>query len=1078
LLEELLQKARPAAPQEKRRKSEYEAPLSFAQQRLWFFEQLMPGSVVYNMLMPIPLPFAVDAPILLDAVNEIVARHDVLRATFRSVDGKPVQAIAPGLKLEMPVGDLRGLAPDERESAIARFLNEDALAPYDLANGPLVRVRLLRFGDAEHTLILAMHHITSDAWSVSVFYRELCEIYAAFAAGKPSPLPDLQIQYPDYAVWQRNWLRGETLERQLGYWKKQLEGVAPIELPFDRPRPANMTFRGGYAPVKIEGPLLDRLRALGARHDCTLFMTVLAAFQVLLYRHTGQSDVVVGTAVANRNHGDAEQLIGFFINSLVMRTSLAGNPTFCELLARTRETALGAYAHQDIPFEMLVEHLQPERDFTRNPFFQVLFQLQRAGGSKGEQEIGPPKQLQNAVFDLHAFLNEHPDGLEGRLEYNAALFDDLTIARIVERFGVLLEAIAGNADRPIDELAVLTPAERLQMLVEWLPGPAPLPEIPSIHAWFESQAARTPQVAAVAAAGETVTYEELNRRADRVARALCELGAGRGDRVALQLERSVEIVASILGVLKTGAAYVPIEPDTPEERLRFMLDDCGARAMITAEGLRRLTPAASSAPSLAASPATQPSPIDTAYLIYTSGSTGAPKGVPVPHRCLIYSTWARLQYYEEPVGRYLLLSPFAFDSSVAGIFWTLCSGGCLEIPTRAELADIPELAFRVDRAGVTHLLATPSLYARLLDWFEVSALRLKAAIVAGEACPAALSAYHFERMPHVPLYNEYGPTEATVWSTVYRCEALPSAPGEGRAGAPPIGRPIPNARVYIVGRGEQKNNVQPVPLGVAGELWIGGPGVTPGYWNRPELTAERFVPDPFAGGEAVAYRTGDLAKYLPDGNIVFLGRIDNQVKVRGYRIELGEIEAALLAHPAIAECAAFAWKYEDDTRLAAWLTPSGPRVAAEEIAGFLRQRLPEYMIPASMTWVEELPRNANGKLDRAALAANPERFDAVEYVAPRNPVEKALAGLYAELLGAAPGIHADFFRMGGHSLLATRLLSRVNRAFQIDLPLATVFRASNIAALAAEVEQAVVEQLDGTLENQLEDQSENQETRS
>jgi amino acid adenylation domain-containing protein len=1041
-LEQLLQKGQPSRPAG-HRASVYEAPLSFAQQRIWFFEQLMPGAPVYNILMPLPLPMAVDADRLRDAVNEIVARHEALRTTFKSADGNPMQVIAPDLKLEMPVADLRGLPPAECEREIGRFLTEDGLAPYDLVAGPLLRVRLLRLGETNHQLLLAMHHIVSDAWSITVFYRELRAIYAAFAAGQPSPLSPLTIQYPDFAVWQTDWLRGEVLERQLEYWKKQLGGIVPIDLPFDRPRPANMTFQGGFALVTIEGALLARLRALGARHDCTLFMTILAAFQVLLYRHSGQDDVVVGSPVANRNRADIEQLIGFFINSVVIRTSLAGNPTFHELLVRTRETALGAYAHQDIPFEMLVEHLQPERDFTRNPFFQVLFQLQTVGGASGEQEIPPVKQLHNAVFDLNAFLLEFPDAVRGRLEYNAALFDESTVRRMAERFGVLLEAIAENAECRIEDLPVLTAVERRQLLLEWNPPAEPIPEIRTIHEWFETQAARTPHAPAVAVASVIVTYEELNRRAETVAHELRELGVGSGDRVALQLERSIDMVASLLGVLKAGAAYVPIDPDSPEERLQFVLQDCGARVIITEQGAR-----ATSAPSVPGSP-------DTAYLIYTSGSTGVPKGVSVPHRCLVYSTWARLRFYQDPVERYLLLSPFAFDSSVAGIFWTLCSGGCLEIATREELADIPELAFKVDRAGITHLLATPSLYARLLDWFEVSALRLKAAIVAGEACPASLTAYHFERIPQVALYNEYGPTEATVWSTVYRCQP-------DRPGAPPIGRPIPNARAYIVGPGRQL-----VPLGVAGELWIGGPGVADGYRNRPELTAERFLPDPFTDGDSRVYRTGDLTKYLPDGNIVFIGRTDNQVKVRGYRIELGEIESALLTHPAIAECAAFAWQYQDDTRLSAWLVPSGERIATEEVTGFLRRRLPEYMLPSSLTWVKELPRNVNGKLDRAALAANPERFDAEEYVAPRNTVEQALAGFYAEVLGIPePGIHANFFRLGGHSLLATRLLSRVNRAFQIDLPVVAMFRASTVAELAVEVEQAVVDQLANTEETQ------------
>jgi len=1036
LLEKLLQKTGPARSAVPKRAATYEAPLSFAQQRLWFFEQLMPGTAVYNMLMPLRLNLEVSPKTLLDAINEILARHDALRTTFRSADGKPTQVIAAELKLEMPVTDLRGFPADQREAETARLLAEHALVPYDLTIGPLLRLRLLCLDSEEYLLLLSMHHIVSDAWSMGVFYQELGDLYPAFATGKPSPLRPLPIQYPDFAVWQRDWLRGEVLDRQLSYWKTHLEGVVPIDLPCDHPRPANMSFRGGYVPLGAGPTLLSHLKALGAGSECTLFMTVLAAFQVFLFRHTGQEDVVVGTPVANRNHADIEKLIGFFVNSLVMRTNLAGNPTFREVLARVRAIALGAYAHQDIPFEMLVEHLQPQRDFTRNPIFQVLLQLQSIQATKGDFDAPPGCQLNNAVFDLNVNLFEAPDCLYGRFEYNAALFDSSTAEQMAARFGVLLEAIAEDPDRAIGDLPILTEAERTKLLTNWNPAAPDAPEIATIHAWFERQAAASPDAPAVSAGDCSVTYTELNQRANALCLRLRELGVGPGDRVALCLDRSIESIVAILAIMKTGAAYVPIDPEYPAERLQFMLEDCGARAIVTAEG---------PAPVLASA---VPGRSDTAYVIYTSGSSGTPKGVAVPHRSLVHSTRARLQYYKELVGRFLLLSPLAFDSSIAGIFWTLCSGGCLEIATRSDMADIPELAFGIERKKITHLLAVPSLYARLLDWFEVPALRLKAAIVAGEVCPPNLVAYHFERMPQVALYNEYGPTEATVWATVYPCSVDSPSPV-------PIGRPIPGARVYIVDR-----NGKPVPPGVAGELWIGGEGVASGYWNRPDLTAERFIADPFHGRDSRVYRTGDLARHLPDGNIEFRGRMDDQVKVRGYRVELGEIEAALSAHPAVAECAVFAWKYDDDTRLGCWAVPAGERVASDELIDFLRRQLPDYMIPPSIAWVTELPRNANGKLDRSALVADPERFDAEEYVAPQTPVEKALAALYAEVLGVPePGIHANFFRLGGHSLLATRLLSRVNKTFQIELALPVIFKTPTIAELAVEVERVLVDEI-------------------
>ncbi len=1038
LLARLLETSSSQRPAVQRRGSVFQAPLSFAQQRLWFFEQLMPGTSVYNMMIPLRLDIAVSAHTLLDAINEIVARHEALRTTFRATDGKPAQFVAPELKIEMPRHDLRYLPHEEQQAESTRIFLAASQAPYDLTTGPLFRAHLLQYGDEDYLLMLCMHHIVSDAWSTTVLIEELDALYDAFSLGQPSPLPPLPIQYPDFAVWQREWLSGEVLDRQLSYWKKQLDGIVPIDLPCDYSRPASMTFHGKYVPIGAGAALLTRLRALSALQDCTLFMTLLAAFQVFLFRHTGQADVVVGTPVANRNHADVEKLIGFFVNSLVMRTSLDGNPTFREVLARVRETALGAYAHLDIPFEMLVENLQPERDFTRNPIFQVLFQVQTMRSNR-EMDTPPGGQLHNAVFDLNVNLYEQPNALVGRFEFNAALFDEPTAQRMAARFAALLEAIVEDPDRRIGELPMVPEPERCQ-IEQWnAAAAAEIDATPrTIHEWFERQASSTPDAPAVSAGGASITYAELNQRANDLAQRLRELGVTPGDRVAVRLPRSAKTIVAILGALKAGAAYVPLDPDYPADRLRFMLEDCGARVVVTPDGVKVLRASA------------DPAPAETAYILYTSGSTGTPKGVCVPHRSLVYSTWARLQYYADPVERYLLLSPFSFDSSVAGIFWTLCSGGCLEIATNEEMEDIPELALRIERQNITHLLAVPSLYARLLDWFEVSALRLKTAIVAGERCPPTLVAYHFERLPDVPLYNEYGPTEATVWSTVHRC-------GPEDKTIVPIGRPIPGARIYIVDR-----LGRPVPIGVPGEMWIGGPGVAHGYWNRPDLTGERFIPDPFQEGASRLYRSGDMAKYRNDGNIVFLGRADNQVKVRGYRIELGEIESALLAHPSVAECAAFTWNLEDDTRLAVWAVAGGERVPSSELTAFLRRRLPSYMAPASITWVDALPRNANGKLDRAALAANPQRLDEEVYVAPRTPVEKTLAGLYQEVLGIPePGIWSDFFRLGGHSLLATKLLSRVNKTFQIDLPLPSLFRASTVGELAAEVERVLVNEIAG-----------------
>jgi amino acid adenylation domain-containing protein len=1067
LLERLLKKdaANAAPPRIGRRPVESEVPLSFAQQRIWFFEQLMPGTTVYNMPLPLRLKIPVNHAALHKSINEIVRRHEALRTTFQTLDGKPLQVVSPALNLELPLIDLRGHSEEERETELARLMAEDDATPFDLTAGPLLRARLVRMDLQDYALLIGMHHIVSDSWSIGIFFQEFSALYAAFASGQPSPLPELPIQYGDFAVWQRNWLQGEVLQQQLAYWKNNLEGIAPIDLPCDRPRPSTPSFRGGNVPLTVGFELVSKLRALAAQQECTLFMVMLAAFQVLLGRYTDRDDVVVGTPVANRNHAEIEGLIGFFINSLVMRTDLSGNPSFREALARLREIALGAYANQDVPFEILVERLQPERDLTRNPLFQVLFQLQSAGKASSGAGASVALPRDNAIFELNANLWELSDSIAGTLEYNADLFDEATVSRMTGHFGVLLQAIADDPGIGIGDLPILTEPERRQLLDDWNANRQEYPKHQTIVQLFEEQVARTPAAPAVAMDEESLTYSELNERADRLASRLRESGAGVSDRIGICLERSVDSVVAILGVLKSGAAYVPFDPEYPPDRLRFLLDDSGVRAVVTQTSLLDRLP--DPLPEIVAmdrdeqprarerageSADTAASSDDTAYIVYTSGSTGTPKGVAVPHGCLSHSTWARLLYYREPVKRFLLLSPFSFDSSIAGIFWTLVSGGCLEIAGNEALASPLELAIDVERKHVTHLLSVPSLYTHLLDSFEFGAPELKVAIVAGEACPSTLVRLHFDALPHVALFNEYGPTEASVWATVFECR-----PDEAHR-TPPIGRPIPNARTYIVDR-----NLQPVPVGVPGELWIGGEGVARGYWNRPDLTAERFIDDPFTGGGARVYRTGDRARYLPGGDIEFLGRMDEQVKVRGYRIELGEIEAALLAHPAVAECAAFVWKHVDDARLAACAVARGEPVESEELIDFLRQRLPDYMVPPSIAWVASLPRNVNGKLDRAALSANPEQPGGrVEYIAPRTPIEEVIAALYSELLGVQQiGIHDNFYRLGGHSLLATQLLSRVNKAFQLQLPLPLMFEADTVASLAEVVEQNLVDEIAG-----------------
>lgn len=1038
-----------------RRDSDGTAPLSFAQQRLWFFDQLMPGTTVYNLAMPLPLKLDLNVQVLERALNEIVRRHEVLRTSFIGIDGKPVQVIAPKLRIPLPVHDLRD--NPEKDIEAQRLTAEEAALPFDIKKAPLIRTRLVRLDDQDYILLLTMHHIVSDAWSINIFFQELNALYNTWLEGKSSPLPELPLQYSDFAIWQREWLQGKIIEEQLRYWEQQLAGLQTCSLPGDRPRPKISSFRGASHHLRLDGSLAQKVKKLSAELEATPFMTQLAALKVLVHRYTGQDDIVIGSPTANRNRSEIEPLIGFFVNSVVMRTHLEGNPSFAEAVARVRDCALGAYCNQDLPFEMLVEQLQPERDLGRNPLFQIMFQVLIA-----ESNLTAMPQRSNSVFDLTLTLWEMPDGIAGQFEYNTDLFEAATIERMAERYRIVLECVLEDPSCHIGDINLLSEAESHQLLFDWNATESDCPRDSGIHQLIEEQANLHPLAPAVVSGEESLTYADLNMRANQLAHYLKTRGAGSGKLVGISLEPTLDTVVALLAVLKAGAAYVPFDPVYPIERLSFLLEDCNPILVITREVLVPRLPALdgravlldrdaeSIAPHSTENPVTSVEDGEnTAYVIYTSGSTGRPKGVCVSHRSLVHSTFARLIYYRGPVQRFLLVSPFSFDSSVAGIFWTLCSGGALHIAPRETVRDPLQLAGEIVRSRITHVLTVPSLYFALLNSFDVVGLELKIVIVAGEVCKAELVRRHFALLPRVELVNEYGPTEATVWSTAYRCIAESSED-------PFIGRPIANTHLYIV-----DGNHRPVPVGVYGELWIAGLGVAQGYLNRADLTAERFIPNPFEPGGQRVYRTGDLARYRPDGNLEFMGRKDQQVKIRGFRIELGEIEACLASHPAVAECAAFTWNRGGDTHLAVCAAPRGEIPPNEDVLIFLRRQLPEYMVPPGIIWLGELPRNQNGKLDRRALTGDLAQAAAREqYVAPRTTAETTIALLYAEVLGIAPpGVHDNFYRLGGHSLLATQLLSRVNRAFQLDLPLRVMFEAVTVATLADVVEQQVLEEI-------------------
>ncbi len=900
-----------AIPTILRRQGGGSPPLSFAQQRLWILDQFQPGSSLFSENFALRLEVPLLIPILERSINEIVRRHEALRTTFVAVEGEPVQVIAPELKVPLEVVDLRALGLAEREREVERLATEEARRPFDLAKGPLIRTTLLRLGSKDHVFLLNMHHIISDGWSMTVFSNELTKLYAAFSMGRPSPLPELPIQYADFALWQRGWLAGEVLKGQLAYWERQLAAFPALRLPTDRPRSGAPTFEGAFEWMTIPREAMDALKALGEREGTTRFMTLLAAFKVLLLRYCGQEDIVVGAPIANRNRAEIEPLIGFFVNMLVMRTDLSGNPTFREALRRIKEVALGAYAHQDLPFEKLVEELQPERDLAKNPLFQVSFQwLQTPEPVRGDTGVDTrPIEIQRgtANVDLAFDVYEGSKGTGGiRIEYSTELFDVATIQRMTRHFQVLLGGIIAHPDEQLSKLPLLTEGERRQMLVEWNDTAAGYPTGAPVHELFESQAERTPDAVAVRYESRRMSYRELDRRSNQLARHLEGLGVGPESLVGVCVERSPEMVVALLGVLKAGGAYVPLDPTYPKERLAFMLGDTGAGWLLTQGRLVSQLPAHEArlvqldgdqeaiARQRETAPATVVSAGDLAYVIYTSGSTGTPKGVMVTHRGLSnHMSWLQSALALNETDRMVQKYSLSFDVATLEIFAPLLAGAQLVLARSERYLDPAYLLKLMADEKVTIIDLVPSLLGLLLEEEGMAACGdLRRVCCGGEVLPIELQERFFEATD-AELHNLYGPTEATIGSTIWTCKR------DLALGTVPIGRPIANTQAYVLDR-----HLNPAPIGVPGELHLGGAGLARGYLNQPELTAERFVPHPFDSRPgARLYKTGDLVRYLPDGNLEFLGRMDRQVKIRGFRIELGEIEASLKEHPGVRDAA-------------------------------------------------------------------------------------------------------------------------------------------------------------------------------
>jgi amino acid adenylation domain-containing protein len=1042
-------------------------PLSFAQQRLWFLQQLDPRSTAYNIPVNTRFRGPLDLGVLAACFRALAARHESLRTTFLTVEGEPWQVIAPGAPVNLPLVDLGDLAAETRERELRRLSREQAQTPFDLSRGPLLRLVAVAEGAAEHAVLATMHHIISDGWSLAVFVRELGVLYEAFSAGRPSPLADLEVQYADFACWQRGWLSGEVLEGELGYWRRRLSGSPVLELPTDRPRPAIQTPRGASLRFDLGGErLLAATHDLGRRQGVTLFMTLLAAFEVLLHRYSGQDDIAVGTSIANRNHLQTESLIGFFVNTLVLRTDLAQAPTFAGLLEQVRTVALEAYAHQDLPFEKLVEDLQPRRDLSRSPLFQVMFSLLNA---PRDPLVLPGVTLEPfaeesgaSKFELTLAFWERDSRLGGATEWKTDLFDRTTIARLLQGCESLLEGAVADAGRLVSDLPLLAEAERFQLLREWNDTTIKATPALCLHELFERQAARTPEAVALACAGEEITYRELDERSSRLAHALRRLGVAPETRVALLLDRSPLAIVAMLGTLKSGGAYLPIDRGAPHERVAAILADAAAPVLLTQESLSgrfaqagvRVLRLDSDWDWIAACPphrsATTPV-ASAAYVIYTSGSTGAPKGVVVEHRQIV----GYLKGLEARLGlpwgtSFAAVQPLSVDSSKTAVYPPLLGGGTLHLISEEMALDPQALASYFAAHRVEALKIAPSHLAALLGSARPEPLLPRSwLILGGEA-----SRLEWVRGLAAPggdlrVFNHYGPTETTVGMLTCRVEPALAA---GPSLTTPLGRPLPGARAHVLDR-----ELQPVPKGVAGELYIGGDCVARGYLGRPALTAERFVPDPFADAAGLRlYRTGDLVRTFADGNVEFLGRIDQQVKIRGFRIELGEVEAVLCRHPGVREGLVVAREdLAGSLRLVGYVVPrSEVPPAVEELQQSLREVLPEHMVPTAFVFLEALPRNAHGKADRKALPA-PGWLPAGGYVAPRTPAEELLVGIFAQLLHAERvGAGDDFFVLGGHSLLATQLVSRVRECFGVELPVRAVFEAPSVSALAAAIERA------------------------
>ncbi|MGJ5674777.1 MAG: amino acid adenylation domain-containing protein [Nostochopsis sp.] len=1030
-------------------------PLSFAQQRLWFIDQLEGENCVYNVPFFWQISGFLNISALKKAIAQIIQRHEVLRTSFCVVDESPIQVIHAHPQLKMQVLDWRQLTAKDQLSKAQQLATEELQKPFDLSNPPLLRVKLLQLADQSHLLLIIIHHIVCDGWSMDIFRRELFTLYTAFCAGESSPLPELSLQYADFAHWQRQWLQGEVLQTQLNYWQKQLAAVPPLlELLTDQPRPSVQSFKGRSEFLKLNQDLTQKLKRLSQESGTTLFMTLLTAFTLLLSRYSGQEDIVVGSAIANRNRREIEPLIGFFVNTVALRTNLQGNPTFLELLQRVKQVTLDAYDHQDLPFEKLVDELGLERSLSHHPLFQVAFSLQNETQEKLEIPGLTLTRFEcentTTLFDLSLIFRETPQGLTGEWEYATDLFEVETIQRMVRHFEVLLRLIVDHPQQSINTLPLLTENERQQLQI-WNQTQTDYPHDKTLVDLFETQVEKNPNNIALVFESQSLTYQQLNQKANQLAHYLIQNHQIQPDTlIGICVERSLEMIVGVLGILKAGAAYVPIDPNYPQERIQWILQDSETSLLLTQSFLTEKLPLTQLkhlcqvicldqtdfSEALTNNLSLQSTPDNLAYIIYTSGSTGQPKGVMIEHRGLTNLTLAAANtFHLQPQSRLLQFASLSFDISVAEIAPTLAAGACLYLAKKETLLPTQVLVDFLINHKISHIFIPPSVLSVLP---QAPLPDLQTIVVGGEACPAELVA---QWATGRRFCNGYGPTEATVGVTVTLCQP------NGKK--PVIGKPLPNIRIYIL----DAHN-QPLPPGIPGELCIAGVGLARGYLNRPETTAEKFIEVELFGKIERIYKTGDLARWGDDGNLKYLGRIDEQVKLRGFRIELGEIESLLLQHPLVKEAVVILYETDSNPRLIAYVTAEEKSLnLGGELKDYLKTRLPNYMVPSQIMVLDQLPLTANGKLDRRALPT-PNTTAASDFEMPVTPTEALLASLWQGLLKVkSVGRPDNFFELGGHSLLATQLVARIRDSFGVELSVRKVFEQSVLSELAREIDK-------------------------